>query len=48
MHPLLSADAEWGVEPTATKISKPQFLEGIAGKEGVTFFSGGLQFLDEK
>ena len=43
-----------GVEPL-TKFSKTgaglagsQFLEGVAGKEGVTFLRGGVQFLHKK
>ena len=43
-----------GVEPP-TKFSKrggglrgPQLLEGVAGKEGVTFFREGLQFSHKK
>ena len=43
--PPLSAGGERAEPPT--KVSKsggltaPQFLEGVAGKEGVTFFRGG-------
>ena len=51
--PLLSAGREGGGVEPLTKFSKmggltvPQYLEGIAGKEGMTF-SGGLQFLHKK
>ena len=46
VQPALSADGGEEVEPP-TKFSKkggltgPQFWEGVAGKEGVTFFRGG-------
>ena len=29
-------------------LTGPQFLEGVAGKDRVTFFRGDLQFLDNK
>ena len=46
-------DGGWGGVEPLTKFSKKgwggltgsQFLEGVAEKEGVTFFPGGLQFL---
>ena len=45
--PLLSLGEERGVEPPTNfqkieDLTGPQFLEGAAGKEEVTFFSGGL------
>ena len=52
MCTLLSAG--WGVEPIKFSeredLTGPLFLEGeeVAGKEGVTFFRGGLQFLRKK
>ena len=47
--PIFSAGGGGGVDPV-TKFSKragltrSQFWEGVSGKEGVTFFSGGCSF----
>ena len=45
--PILSA-VGGGVESPKGGLVGPQLLEGVAGKEGVTFFLGGVAILQKK